>query len=291
MRIVSLFLIAGCSILSVASGLKSPWQHASSTEALSSSSSMILKVRGGAGPLDPTLVAKTATALVATQGLVNVLCTEASLKAYGVASASEEDVIAVQLNGFTQLSNAISPALLLFYGTDVNTALAYGLVPFIISFAAGLINDAPKKFGTEKLGNMLWLIVDSALMYGLLNKSSWATDAFKGICVLAALSHTYTRLNPKKGMELYGRKKPLTPFLAACMKGVSDVGLCGIIQGLALISGVGTLTSIGYAYAFYTVPLLFSLFLSNDFQELKLDRSPWYFWLAVCVVVVGTLNF
>lgn len=70
--------------------------------------------------------------------------------------------------------------MLLFYEMDVNSALAYGLVPFITSFAAGLINEVPKKFESSSSGSKFWMAADINLMYGLFTNKSWAIDAYKG---------------------------------------------------------------------------------------------------------------
>ena len=91
---------------------------------------MVLKIRGGAGPLDPMMIAKTATVIVGAQGLVNVMCTEANLKFYGVAASEDIDLLlCTKMTGFNQLAPAVTAAALLFYGTDVDTAIAYGFLP------------------------------------------------------------------------------------------------------------------------------------------------------------------
>jgi hypothetical protein len=164
---LSLISIYAFSFLGVVFGLKKPTP--ASTEAL-------LNIRGGAGPLDPMVVSKTGAALIGTQGLAKVLCTEASMRTYGLTSASDDDVMIEEMMGFVLLSGAVTSALLLFYDMDVNSALAYGLVPFIISFAAGLINEVPKKFGSSSSGSKFWMTADIALIYGLFTNKSWAID-------------------------------------------------------------------------------------------------------------------
>jgi len=123
-----LSLIAAYSFMGVVSGLKCPRQYtpASNTGVLSSSS-LVLKIRGGAGPLEPMMVAKAATAIVGAQGLVNVMCTEANLKFYGVDTSDDIDLLmCTKVTGFNQLAPTVTAAALLFYGTDVDTAIAYG---------------------------------------------------------------------------------------------------------------------------------------------------------------------
>jgi len=277
---LSLISIYAFSLLGIASGLKKP--APASTEAL-------LNIRGGAGPLDPMVVAKTGAALVGTQGLANVLCAEATLSSYGLTSASDDDIMIEEMIGFVQVSGAVTSALLLFYDMDVNSALAYGLVPLIISFAAGLINEVPKKFESSSSGYIFWMAADIALMYGLFTNKSWAIDAYKGVVILGAASYLYTRINPAKGSELYGRKKPLSPSTTAICKALSDNGLMVMIQSFALASGVDTLTTIGYAWAYSFVCLALSLFVEKDLDALKLDRNKMLVWLALAGVVTGTL--
>jgi hypothetical protein len=289
MRISFLFLFAVWSTLGVASGLKRPRQQTSSSSGTSSSYATVLKVRGGAGPLDPMMVAKTSTALVSAQALANVLCTDACLKSYGITSASEEDILTTKVIGVNQLCATTTAALLLFYGTDVNTALAYGVVPQILWFVTGLINDYPAKFGTDSSANKIWAAIDIVLMYGLLKNTDWAIGAYKGALALTGLSFLVTRWNPAKAMEFYGKKTPMSPLTAINLKNMSNVGLGFLVQNFALLSGVDTLTSIGYLWALAGVNFLISLFLSNDFDVLKVDKAPFIGWLVLSLVIAGTL--
>jgi hypothetical protein len=235
------------------------------------------------------MVAKTSTALLGAQGLANVLCTDACLKSYGITSASEEDILATKTTGANQLCATTTAALLLFYGTDVNTALTYGLVPHTLWFVTGLINDYPAKFGTDSSANKIWAAIDIVLMYGLLKNSDWAIGAYKGALALSGLSFLFTRWNPAKAMEFYGKTTPVSPLTASSLKIMANVGLGFLVQNFALLSGVDTLTSIGYFWAVAAVTFGISLLFSNDFDALKVGKAPFIGWLGLSLVIAGTL--
>jgi len=126
-------------------------------------------------------------------------------------------------------------------------------------------------------------------MYGLLNGYAWAINGYKIALAVYALQNFVSYLNPVRGVKVYARNKPLSPLVVSSLRTTANNGLVFCIQTAALLSGVDTLTSIGYAWGFASTLLLLELCFGNDLEELKLDRSPFYGWLALSFVVVGTL--
>eukprot|EP00536_Pseudo-nitzschia_multiseries_P010572 jgi/Psemu1/289158/fgenesh1_pg.327_\ len=287
-----LYIIAAYGLTGVVSGLKCPRQQTSTRTAttLSSSSTPVLQIRGGAGSMDPTVVAKTATAIIGVQGLINVLCPEANLQFYGVNATDDFDLlVCTKMTGFYQLVPTVTATALLFYDTTVNTAIAYSFVPFIVMFATGLINEEPLKFGTASSAFRFWMLVDSVLMYGLMNDYSWAVGGFKVVLAIFVIQNLITYLDPFRGVELYGRTKPLSPHAKSSLRTVANNGLIASTQTLALLSGADTLTAIGYTWLFASTLLLIELIFGKDFEELKIRRTPFFGWLLLSFVVVGTL--
>ena len=256
--------------------------------------SAITKSQGENSPLDPVLVAKLATALFGVQGLVNVLCTEASLKAYCPNSSTTlEDVIIFKSQGYLQLSIVVTAFLLVFYDADIDVALAYGLVPGMIAFATYLIDGIPDKIGIKSTAYKSTLVVYSVLVYGLLTNASWAAKAYKLTIGFATLRDVIQRVDPNRGFKMYGgtKENPIEAGTAWFFKGMSETGICRDVQALALCSGVDVLTSIGYPWALGILFMTNSLFVEKSFDQVKVDTSPFYPWYALCFVVAGTLVF
>lgn len=114
-------------------------------------------------------------------------------------------------------------------------------------FSTGLINEDPQKFGIVSGAYRLWLVIDIALMYGLLNGYVWAVNGYKIALAFYALQNFVSYLNPVRGVKLYARNKPLSPLVVSSLRTTANNGLIFCIQTAALLSGVDTLTSIGYA--------------------------------------------
>merc|ERR1712216_551107 len=136
-------------------------------------------------------------------------------------------------------------ASILFYGTDVNTALMYSMVPHIIRMVTDLINGTDQKLGVSDWTSKFNLVLGAASTYGLLSKSDWGLNLFKGALGFSVIACTYMRLDPVGYMKVYGRQEPLnalSTFLLA--KSLCYSGLMWTIQAIALLSGVDTLKSI-----------------------------------------------
>ena len=110
----------------------------------------ILNIRGGS--LGSVTMGKAFTALAGSQSAANILCPEKMTKTYGL-STNDETVGTVKGAGYAQMSAAIIAAQLSFFGSSVSTALASGLIPFILGNAAAFLNNDMESLGSKKSGN------------------------------------------------------------------------------------------------------------------------------------------
>ena len=303
MRLVFLSLVGILSIFGVASGLKSPRKQAPFSEILTSTSSSTLNIRGGAGALDQSAlnaagylqdskskVAMAGAVLVGAGGLLNILCSETIMNAHGATNAMDDDLMINEFIGFTQLTDAVMTLLIVAYGVDVNTALAYGLVPQMIFFTLGLINEVPKKFGTSSSKFKFWMATDVVLHLGLLKGTSWANDAYKSVISVTFFSHAITRLDPAKTMEFCGRTKALAPLTVSLLKISSEVGMSMCVLAFALASGVDPYESLGLGWATIVVTLFISTLITKELDE-NINRNIFMAWVAVSATIAGTLLF
>jgi len=273
------------------SALKSSSQYTSSTINTYSSPS-VLKIRGGAAPLDPNkpkVVVSTATALAGAQGFVSILCSEAKFKAYcTVASKYITDgnnVMVGEKIEYMQLISVVTVAMLVFYGIDGKTALAYDLLTHIIMFGANVINKTPMKTGYDSVQNKIWMVIDAVLAYGLLNNSTWSTSAYKTILFLRTINYIMMRIDPFQWLQLHGGEKALDPLTVSLYRSYADVGLSNMVFFFALISGIDILTSIAYSWIAFGFSLFIRTFVSKQFDvmndpSLNVWCAGWLFVIA-----------
>jgi hypothetical protein len=91
-----------------------------------------LAVRGGAGPLDPTITAKVGMLLAATNAGLTLLSPSRTLKEYGAPSNPRLQLIA-QLQGQTVLDFCLLAYFRIVRGSDLKTAVAASCVPWYVT--------------------------------------------------------------------------------------------------------------------------------------------------------------
>lgn len=239
--------------------------------------------------MDPTVVAKSATGMAVAQGSLNLLCTDATLQAYGFA-ATDENRITIKAVGFAALANMAMISQILFNGATENTALATALIVYMINGTFLLINGDHDKMGTKKNGSYVWLVLNGMVVYGLLNNAEWAITGVKALAALAFVTCGLLLVNPFRGMQLYGRQEALsaeTSFFVEHM-GVNLVG--GSIMMFALASGLEVTKALGYGMIPFEIQMVKAL-VTQQFDKLKIDTAPMVVWVFMMLGFIGTLAF
>ena len=297
MRVVPSSKIASCLLLLLllcAAGHVSAFKKPTSTSTIT-----LNKLRGGgsAGPLDATIVAKTSTALFGIQGLLNVLCPEAMLKSYGVSNKIDEvHIIQAKAIGFPQLAIATCSGLLLLNDNDavvvdVNTAVAYTLLVYVVAQVTSIINGSVIKMGAKNENILVWVAMNSIAAYGLLSNADWSTNLVKVLAGIAIVTSGIIAINPTQGMKVYGSDMKLTSELELGSKTSAYWMIASSLQLFAIVSDVDIFKSIGYVWIVGTILIVDNVFLSNNHKsttEKKLDAIGAAF-LLFALAAVGTL--
>mmetsp|Transcript_4060 Transcript_4060/g.8374 ORF Transcript_4060/g.8374 Transcript_4060/m.8374 type:complete len:195 (+) Transcript_4060:72-656(+) len=127
----------------------------------------VLSIRGGAGPLDPDMIAKTVTGVMAIQGAADYLApNKAPEVLYGIEGVGATEAFINGYAGAITLNWAIMAFGVLFGGLSAKTAIGYGLFPSILSGIRGLLSGSIEALGCNMTAQ--WL--------------NWALTAFTSLC-------------------------------------------------------------------------------------------------------------
>lgn len=252
----------------------------------------LLSIRGGAGPLDTAIVTKVAVGLGVGQGLLNLLCPEKTLEGYGW-STKKENLVAVQGAGFASLANVVMNYQMLQTG-DVSKALSSALMMYVLSALASLINEDFKALGAKTQGSYVWIALNGAAVYGLSTGADWAMNkTIPAIAAMAFLAGSISLWDPVKGLALYGRdsKAPLSTETGLLIDSLGAIHAGSAAMMYAYSTGVETTKVIGYGFIPFVISLVKNVFVTKNYQKLNMDTTPFKVWIAMALVIIGTLSF
>jgi hypothetical protein len=278
----SLFVLLAASSFGIASG------SIASHKAFSARSSLVekqLSVRGGAGPIDPTLAAKIFTGAYLVQGSAAVLAPKPTLKAYGLPHSLAIESL-VDSEGLYILSIGIAGYCLLFQATRLHTAFGAVGVAMVAQYAKWLLNDTCKNIGAPVSALTLGLATSMLTCYSGLASPQWADTCLKVVAILNTAYGAFGTLFPKSFGETLGVRNPdkLTTFQ------LRSNGLWCLAFGIistALLQGVDPKKAMAYCSVPGLAFFLSDLFITKVFYEL--GPGPIYFWAALFSVLIGTI--
>ncbi|EJK74090.1 hypothetical protein THAOC_04258 [Thalassiosira oceanica] len=249
----------------------------------------VLSIRGGAGPLDPDMIAKTVTGVMAIQGAADYLApNKAPEVLYGIEGAGATEIFINEFAGANTLKWVIMAYGVLFGGLSEKRAIGYGLLPTVLFGIRGLLSGSTEAVGCDMTAQ--W--IDSALTvftsHAALTDADYSTTLVKAWCVYSGLASGLCRLAPELALDKWGfpEKGPLTVFF---IKSMSQFALAATVLTGLLISGVDSHKAVGYSL----VPLLASVLqfvLSGDLKAQIGDNVvKAYPWIAILAAAVFTL--
>ena len=117
-----------------------------------SSTCALLEMRGGAGPIDPTLLIDVMTVAGLGQGFLSLEAPEPSLDLYCAKDKSLYSQACMRLTGAGVLSVGVLALCLFRFGTSVPQAIGWTLLIWIMEHARNLLNRLDKKSEQVQLG-------------------------------------------------------------------------------------------------------------------------------------------
>lgn len=250
-----------------------------------------LAVRGGAGPLHPTAVAKVATGFALSSHILSWLGPEKSFQSYckEPITPSPQVLMVWQRSFSIYLSNALMAYFLLFQGTSAKTAIGVGTFPLIADVLRSVLNDDKKKIGLSDVGQLILLLGPLVLTaYACLSDAEYAKTVIK-ICGAYHLARGLWYLVDPKGATKSWGVTGGDDLHYALVKWVG-AALVGYAAGTILyIQDMDMLKAIGCAWIPFTVYDFWTLFIMHEQEKLGTSKSLMGIWLALGIIVVGTL--
>lgn len=138
-----------------------------------------LSVRGGAGPIDPTILAKWTTGINIVNSIYTYLLPDMIRELYANMPYSPLSDLIFQRHGTAMLACTLPAYCLLFQETSVETAVGVSTLPFIIDLVRSELAEEPEKLGWPKYAQLVPIPFAAVTCYGCLNSKDWAHAAMK----------------------------------------------------------------------------------------------------------------
>lgn len=277
---ILLTVVLNLAFAGLVAGVKSPEKN------FGAQRSVLTVSRGGAGPLDPAVVAKTSTALALTNSVFGWLGPEETAESYGIKDPSKEALVLLQRSHAVYFACTLATYLLICSDQDVYKSIGYGTFPILADILRSVLNDDQSKVGLSNLGQVLLVATPFLLTsYACLQK----LDNVDTIVQLCSAYHgvrgLYYLLNPKGASKAWGITGGGDETHVAMVR-IVGVSLISFAFGcFLLVRGVDNFKFVGYSYipfALYTIWMQFN-------EEMEYDKALYNAWLAVALVVIGTL--
>ncbi len=220
--------------------------------------------------------------------------------------------------GIHQAIPAILPYYLLFVFGEFNIALlalisAISMIPWSVKFIVGLIND---RWGSERFGRRFPFV----FIFGCVGGATWIVTAFFlpldqriyyyfaiyllvsniGVAVAdTSIDGMILDVVPKSRLaKVQGYTWSMLMVGNAAAAGIGLLFyLIGIIPVLFLITGIGLIASVVWAYFITEPPLKTELHIVADLKRLVLDKKNWiiYAWTVTTamtyVIIIGAFYY
>lgn len=258
---------------------------------LSSHVNKQLSARGGAGPLDPTAVAKLATGTLLAQGAVSVMAPGPSVKHYG-NDPTPISTLCMRRIGISSLSVGAMAFGMIFKGWSVNSAAATEAFIWSSEILRGTLNDEASKMSYDNTGLLVWLVIDLAVAYLALTNASCANTVIKAFASFIIVTCAPIMFFPVQVLKVYGFVDEPSALDKSYFK-VQGAWLVAIgIFLVSVASGVDPMKALGYAYAPATLLMLVQLFVTKEAAQTGEGGSPkvpLIAWLLINLATLGTL--
>ena len=244
-------------------------------------------IRGGAGPLYPSIVAKSGSAVSLVGNIVNWLGPEKSLAVYAKNGGTSPELLMVwQRKDAVFTAASLTAYLLVFHDMNVRKALCLGQFPIILDILRSDLNDDEKKIGLSNVGQLVLVLVPFVLSayacLANLDKADMITQVCGVYHAARGLGYLLSPVEASKawGVTMGGDELHLTLVRRV---GVALIGFATL--GISLARGVDIFKAIGYGWIPFTVYAIYTTLVVNE----KHVKSIFYIWIGLGLAIVGTL--
>jgi len=239
--------------------------------------------RGGAGSLDPTVLAKVLGGACLIQGAQFALAPKINDCYGGVDVTNECNAKIVRRSGLSILNIGVHIYCLLFKGYDMKVSTTINTLMWMADTMSSLLNNESESIGPSKAGDVSILAFSSMVAYSALNDSPWYGTALKAQAVFFLATTLSCVVSPAFGVKIWELKgdDELTPGSVSCIG--CNVGMLGTLSA-ALAWDVEPLTAIGYACVVGAILDVNAFFFTPEVDKLGFNKALlgiWPFFAAV----------
>jgi len=249
-----------------------------------------LQVRGGAGPLDPSVAAKVATVASLGHGYISIQVPVMALEVYGLKEPSAVAIGWGTTVGAAVASIGVAGLCLFFLKTDLNTAFGWSYLVWVTEHLRAILTNQETKLGADPTGRRIWFLVSVFSTFAAFTEADYANKFFKVSGGILAATSMYQALDTAGGMALYGFKNPSQAELLVARAAAFWLLANGVLV-IALASGVEPTKSMGYALIAGFAQCFSFVFISKEVDRLELDKSAMLFWTLFSGVLAATMAF
>lgn len=248
-----------------------------------------LLVRGGAGPIDPTMAAKAATGLSLVQGTVFQLGPEKSMDMYQCPKSALAQHLLTRC-GTAILAFGLMAYCLVVKGASLATASGVVALLWALEFLRGFLTDEPEKVGMKMEGQYLIFAVQAFIAWATLCNTDLSDFAVKMNAIWLGVNGLILMANPSGALSMWGPSdaddcsiymyRSLGYFLAAA----------GVFAGsLAFGKTTDNVTALGYGWALVLLHQVAVNFLTGEVDKLGIKKSHMLGWLAADAAIVAAI--
>jgi len=261
--------------------------------AVKTPSSFVLAVpRGGAGPLDPTVVAKTTATGTLAVHLLSALGPEKALRTYGVEHPTPVNVFVAQREWTFFLAASLMGYLTIVHDQSVNSAVGYGTFPIILEVLRSILNDEQEKLGISNVAQLVVVLAPLVVnSYACLVNTEQANTVTMVCGAYNILKGIWYFLDTENSGKTWGLKGETDPYSIGSAKwmGISLIVYGGGLVGLAREVDVKKLA--GYSWIPVILNMINETFITKVVDTYGLNKSLFYMWMILGAAVIGTLAF
>lgn len=243
--------------------------------------------RGGAGPLDPTGLAKAFGAAYFGQGAINVLAPSIETP-YGGEKINECNAMIIRRIGLCTLNVGVHIYCLLFKGYNLKVSASLNALMWVAESISSLLNNSSETIGPSKAGDLSIIAFTAPVAYSGLNDLLWFGSALKANAVFYMACSLSCMLSPSLGIKLWEVKgdDDFTPGF---------ISICGGMSGTAAIMiaslawGVDPLTSAGYTCAAAAVLHSKNFFFTTEVDKIGHNKSALAVWPIFAAITAASI--
>jgi len=258
-----------------------------------SSTDEILKLRGGAGPLDPSIVVKAASVIAGIQALLMQFAPVDTAISYGLdeeGSKKPMNVLATSYAGTAMLASAITSAYLGFVdNATVKGAFTVCLITWVYENLRNLFGKSFQKAGADSNVIKNYLVVELLGLYGM-TREYWGT-VLKVLGVFFSLSGLHLSLDPAGASKLWNKYEETDDIGKAMMRcfGSAILAQSLVFVAMSFLDYDG-LKAVGLGSVSWFIYHIYGIVSGMD-DKLGVPRKPMLFWLAYHATIMYTTLF